>query len=359
MAPILRAMAVVAAGRARVAMAVSALLLVAACAAPGPASQQTLRSAATPQASDSALEDRILAMDPLRITPEDVKVLAKGPTPRIMLLHGGIYPVHLVMESFGEFLVKMGYPEARIRKPFDGSWSYSPYEDANRLAGIAAWYYEKDGMTPIIIGHSQGGMQAVKVLHVLAGEYGSEVAVWNPLTDFPEPRTEIVDPRTGRKQPVVCMRLGYVSAVGAGGAAFILPNQWSLIGKLRTIPDNVEEFTGYWIDVDLWAWTLPGTEKVRDFTGSGKVRIRNVTLSASNNHVFLPASSDLPLEPAARAWIEGYVPGTKVAPPANAQSNILWAADVWYDVKKFWVLETQRLIRAKRSAAKAVAGAPR
>jgi hypothetical protein len=32
----------------------------------------------------------------------------------------------------------MGYPEAKIRDPVDGSWSHSPYEDAERLAGIAA-----------------------------------------------------------------------------------------------------------------------------------------------------------------------------------------------------------------------------
>ena len=43
----------------------------------------------------------ILALDPGRITETDVRMtLAAGPTPRIMNLHGGIYPVHLVMESF-------------------------------------------------------------------------------------------------------------------------------------------------------------------------------------------------------------------------------------------------------------------
>jgi len=28
--------------------------------------------------------------------------------------------------------------------------------------------------------------------------------------------------------------------------------------------------------------------------------------------------------------------------------NILWAADVWYSIKKHWVLELKRLIEAKR-----------
>ncbi len=301
--------------------------------------------------TDRALEDRILALDPLRVTPSDVRdILAKGPTPRIMLIHGGIYPVHLAMVSFGHFLVGMGYPEAQIRDPFDDSWSHSPYEDAERLAGIAAWYYEKTGMAPMMIGHSQGGMQAVKVLHVLNGEYAEKVAVWNPTTDFAEGRTAIVDPLTGKPQPVVGMRIGYVSAVGAGGAAFILPNQWSLLGKLRTIPDTVEEFVGYSIDVDFWAWTLPGEGDTR-YANGGRAHVRNVTLPAGIGHVTAPASAALATEAPMRAWIEAYAPGTTVPPPPGAEDNISWAADVWYYVKKFWVIEAQRYILAKRAAA--------
>jgi hypothetical protein len=174
------------------------------------------------------------------------------------------------------------------------------------------------------------------------------VAVWNPLTDFAEQRTAIVDPLTGRSQPVVGMRIAYASAVGAGGAAFLLPNQWSLLGKLRTIPDTVEEFTGYSIDVDFWAWTLPG-DGTRKFHNGGKARVRNVTLPAAISHVTAPVSSELPGRPAMRAWIETYSPGTAVLPPAGSEDNILWAADVWFDVRKFWVIEAQRWIRAKRA----------
>jgi hypothetical protein len=307
--------------------------------------------------TDRLVEERILALDPENVAPADVReTLAKGPAPRIMLMHGGIYPVHLSMASFGRFLVGMGYPEAKIRDPGDGAWSHSPYEDAERLAGIIAWYYERDGMPPMLIGHSQGGMQAVKILYVLNGEYSAEVPVWNPLTDFPEPRTAIVDPVTGRKAPVVGLRLSYASAVGAGGAAFLLPNQWTLVGRLRTVPDTVEEFTGYWIDVDLWAWTFPGADATRKFENNGHVKVRNVTLPASNNHVTLPVTADLAEDPSIRAWIDAYRPGGP-APPANAGDNALWAADVWYSVKKHWVLEAQRLIRARRAGhAPAVVG---
>ena len=171
-------------------------------------------------------------------------------------------------------------------------------------------------MPPMLIGHSQGGMQAVKILHVLNGGYAAEVPVWNPLTDFPESRTTIVDPLTGRPVPVVGLRISYASAVGAGGAAFLLPNQWTLVGRLRTIPDTVEEFTGYWIDVDLWAWTFPGADATRKFENSGHVKVRNVTLPASNNHVTLPVTADLAEDPAIRAWIDAYRPGG-AAPPAE------------------------------------------
>src|SRR5579872_6552678 len=42
--------------------------------------------------ADRAIEDRILALDPEHVTDADVRqTLVKGPTPRIMLLHGGIY----------------------------------------------------------------------------------------------------------------------------------------------------------------------------------------------------------------------------------------------------------------------------
>jgi hypothetical protein len=325
-------------------------LSVAACGLKPLRDADSLPPPAKPPVVGRAIADRILAMDPENVSQADVHdVLVKGPTPRIVLMHGGIYPVHLAMESFGKFLAEMGYPEAKMRDPVDGTWSHSPYEDAERLAGILAWYYEKDGMPPMIIGHSQGGMQAVKILHVLNGDYGASVPVWNPLTDFPEGRDYIVDPLTGKKQPVVGLRIAYVSAIGAGGAAFILPNQWSLMGKLRTIPDTVEEFVGYSIDVDFWAWTVPGVDASRTFTNGGKAHVRNVTLPASISHVVAPVSADIPTNAAWRAWVEAYSPKSKVPPPAGSPDNIGWAADVWWTVKKYWVIEAQRYIRAMRA----------
>src|SRR5262249_8811934 len=153
---------------------------------------------------DPQIEDKILALDPDHISADDVKnVLAKGPIPRIVLLHGGIYPVHLIMVSAGRFLTTMGYPENRIRHPGDNRWSHSPYEPSNQITGLIAWYYEHDGMRPMMIGHSQGGIQAVKVLYDLAGRFDKEIRVWNPYTDAAEDRTTILDPLNGIERPVV------------------------------------------------------------------------------------------------------------------------------------------------------------
>jgi hypothetical protein len=51
-------------------------------------------------------------------------------------------------------------------------------------------------------------------------------------------------------------------------------------------------------------------------------------------------------------WINRYTPGQFDGAPASADGaadNALWAADVWYSIKRHWCLEAQRLIRAKRA----------
>jgi hypothetical protein len=304
----------------------------------------------------AALEDRILALDPQHITAVEVQeTLSKAPAPRVVLIHGGIYPVYLAMTSFAEFLVAMGYPDSAIHRPdgvLDSVYSYSPYQDSRELAGLIAWYYERDGMRPMILGHSQGGVQAVKVLDELAGIFGSEIDVWNPVTDATEPRTTIIDPLTNERRPVVGLSASYVSAVGAGGAALLLPNQWSMVHRLHTIPDTVEEFTGFSINGDLVALTFPGARAAAEYHPNGKAKVRNVFLPAQYNHVVLPATRHLAQSGAMRDWIDAYAPERPQmdAMPADDNAGALWAADVWYSIKKHWCLELQRLIRAKRTA---------
>ncbi len=303
---------------------------------------------------DPALEDRILALDPQRISDADVQAtLAAAPAPRVISVHGGVYPVHLAMESFARFLIEMGYPEQRLRHPGDGRLSHSPYEDSERLAGLVAWYYEKEGLRPMLVGHSQGGVQVVKVLYDLAGGFNPRIAVRNPLTDRAENRFTIIDPLTGEERPVVGLRLPYASVVGAGGASMLFFNQWSMLGKVRSIPDTVEEFTAYTIDLDLIAWDLPGLSAASAFQANGAAKVRNVRLPAGYSHVVVPVTAHLPGDVRMKDWINRYTPGQVDRAPAasdGAADNALWAADVWHNIKRHWCLEAQRLIRAKRAA---------
>ena len=314
-------------------------------------------SAARPasQLPDAAVQARLLALDPEHITERDVReILAKGPTPRIILLHGGVYPVHLVMSSFGVFLTRMGYPEVQIRDPRNGDWSYSPYLLTAQLAGLVGWQYEHDGLRPMLIGHSQGGLSAVKILKDLAGQNSDSIRVWNPLTATLEERTTIVDPLTGRERPVIGVSASYASAIGAGGWALLLPGWWENLETLRRIPDTVSEFTGYFIEVDFFALSLPGNPLDKRYENNGKARVRNVMLPATYNHVIAPVSHALAEDPVVRDWINAYVPDARhdtSSLPANAADHVLWAADVWYSIKKHWCLEAQQLVRARRAGA--------
>ena len=133
------------------------------------------RAAFPPYDLSRETEDRILALDPGHVTEKDVReVLAQAPAPRLINIHGGIYPVHLRMVSFSEFLMGMGYPGASITNPGDGTYSFSCYESSAKIAGVIAWYYEHDGLRPMLVGHSQGGFQVVKVLDKLAGKLRPE-----------------------------------------------------------------------------------------------------------------------------------------------------------------------------------------
>jgi hypothetical protein len=309
---------------------------------------------AQPYKLDAAQERRILALDPERISEQDVRTtLALAPAPRIVLVHGGVVGVYLLMESFGKFLVGMGYPEAKIRDPHDGAYSQNPYGSSERLAGEVAWYYEHDAMRPMLIGHSQGGMQTVKVLHTLAGSFGDRVAVWNPVTDRPEDRATITDPLSHGERPVVGVSVSYASVVGAGGVEFLAPSVWSMAGRLRIIPDSVDEFTGFAIAGDSIAWTsLGGATRDDEYRATGHALVHNVNLPATYNHVFVPSTQHLASDPRTRDWINRYAVGEPADLsnlPEGGTDNVLWAAAVWHGIKKHWCLELQRMIRAGRN----------
>jgi hypothetical protein len=300
----------------------------------------------------AGIEESILVLNPESVSERDInEVLSRAPAPRIMNIHGGIYPVHLAMESFSKFLIIMGYPEEKIRNPSDGSYSYSCYESSEKLAGILAWFYEKEGMRPMIVGHSQGGIQTVKVLHQLAGLFKEDIPVWDPIGGKAENRSSIIDPLTGKEQPVVGMKISFATAVGAGGITRFLPNQWEMMSKLRTIPDAVEEFTGYYMGMDIFGGDLLGFGPANKYEANGNAVIRNVRLPSSYSHVIIPVTRHLAKNQDTRDWINNYVPSEEPQLTGEFSSstvNILWAADVWHSIKKHWVIELQNLIRAKR-----------
>jgi hypothetical protein len=300
---------------------------------------------------DPAVIARLLALDPEHVSgPEVADVLARVPAPRIVLLQGSFAPV--TMEPFAEFLIAMGYPPDRIRNPRDGSDSSSSFTDSRQVAGALAWYYETEGMRPLVIGHSQGGMLAIRVLHDLAGAFGDAIPVWNPVADAAEPRTAIVDPLSGSARPVVGLRLPYAAAIATGKLARILLGQWAMLAKLRDIPDSAEEFTGFAIEWDLIAGLAPRSDP---YLASGSAAVRNVILPATYTHIGLPVTRHLAANPITRAWIEAYAPDGDATIPDEADvdtSNLLHAADIWRSVKRHWAREAQRLVASQRQGAR-------
>jgi hypothetical protein len=302
------------------------------------------------------LEEKILALDPSNVTAEDVReVLSHAPSPRIINLHGGIATVIARMVSFSEFLMGMGYPAVSLANPGDGTYSFSCYESSGKIAGVIAWHYEKEGLRPMMVGHSQGGMQVVKVLHQLAKRPPARLPVWNPLTWEKENRREILDPLTGEPRTVAGLVLPYATSVGAGGLTRALPNQWDMCFRLRKIPDSVEEFTGFCKGRDLLGGDLLGYGRLNHYQSNGKAVVRNVWLPAEYKHGSIPDTKHLLENQEMKDWINSYRPGSEQVstPQLDRQfdadsSHILWAADVWFSIKKHWVLELQRLIQAKR-----------
>lgn len=302
------------------------------------------------------LENQILTLNPTNVSARDIsEILSHAPAPRVLNIHGGISWVLPRMVSFSEFLIGMGYPALSLTNPNDGTYSFSCYESSEQIAGMVAWFYEREGLRPMLVGHSQGGMQVVKILHLLAAKPTSRLHVWDPLTWKREERCDFIDPLDGKSRPVVGLQLPYATSVGAGGLTRVLPNQWDMSLKLHSIPDSVEEFTGFCKKKDLFGGDLLGYGPVNHYQAEGKAAVRNVWLPTEYKHGMIPDTQHLLKSQRIKDWINAYHPANEsiVTPTLDVQfdadsRHILWAADVWYSIKKHWVLELQRLIQAKR-----------
>ena len=338
--------------RVSVVLIIVASLLLGGCASQPPPQTAPLATEQPRLSISREMEDRILALDPEQVSETEVdELLSAAPAPRIINIHGGIYPVHLVMESFSEFLMGMGYPETSVRNPGDGSLSFSCYDNSEDIAGAIAWYYEHEAMRPMIVGHSQGGIQAVKVLHELAGHFDPQIAVWNPMLGEKEHRFEIREPITGEPTPVVGLQVAYATSVGAGGITRILPNQWSMMKKLRKVPDSVVAFTGFYMGMDVLGGDLLGFGSGNHYEPNGEAEVRNVRLPTGSNHFNIPSTRQLLDNRKARDWIYDYEPSEEPTLDVDFgedNSHVIWAADVWHSIRKYWVLELQRVIRAQR-----------
>ena len=234
------------------------------------------------------------------------------------LLQGSVAVV--TMEPLAQFLIGMGYPEDRLRNPADGRVTYSSYADSAALAGALAYDYEQSGVEPMLIGHSQGGMLAIRVLYEFAGAFHDALPVVDPATGTALARTTIVDPRTGQARPVVGLHVAYAAALATGWLPRVLLAQWSMLSRLRRIPDTVTEFTGFDIPNDPIAGNLLG---ITPYEAIGQARVRNVLLPATYSHIDLPRAAELPGNDLARAWIDAWQPGAGL--PADASLGTFMA----------------------------------
>ncbi len=332
---------------------VNVVLQVLACLVSCPNVASALDSAVPPvMRLDPADEERILSLACDRISELQVsEILSRAPAPRIFSFQGSLQHD---MESFGEFLKRMGYPDEQLRNPRNGSYSYSSTPSSVEVAGALAWYYEHDAMVPMLIGYSGGGVTVNRVLYDLADTQRPPIPVWNPVSNTAEPRFAVRDPVAGANRPVSELRVPYAAMFATGVPWRILLLQWSDIPRLREIPDSVEEFTGFQIVGDLIAGSFnPDKDKYRllNSTNPRPTIVRNVVLPSDTVHSEAFRMKHLAANEATRAWINNYLPDTHTPPPGGSgidSSNILQAADIWYSIKNHWCLEVQRVIRSKR-----------
>ncbi len=127
----------------------------------------------------------------------------------------------------------------------------------------------------------------------------------------------------------------------------MLTGQWSMLSRLRKIPDTVGEFTGFTIAWDPIAGNL-GTAEIYAPTGSAAVR--NVLLPAATSHIGAPLPEHLAADPVTRQVINAWRPqdgDLVLADPQADARNIGLAADLWFSIRRHWCLEGQRRMAAQ------------
>ena len=299
--------------------------------------------------SDVDAPRRLHALDCARVSAAEVQgTLAHFPAPQVIALQGSV-PI-VTMAPLLAFTEAMGYPPARLLQSGDNPRSRSSYVDARRIVGEMAWHYERDGLMPVLIGHSQGGMIVIKALHELADSRSTTpIHVWPPGSEAPQPRSTIADPLSGQRRDVSSLRVDFASAMVTGSLPRIVLGQWGMLPLLREVPDSVRDFIGFSIPWDPIAGT--GADPA-PYRATGTAHVRNVVLPASYSHVLLPRTDHLASQPATRAWIDAFHPEERsTLPDAEDTSNLLVAAELWYGLKRHWCEGAKRVALRERAPA--------
>ena len=143
------------------------------------------------------------------------------------------------------------------------------------------------------------------------------------------------------------MQVAFAAALATGMLPRILFGQWTMVAKLRKIPDTADEFTGFAVAFDPIAGNFATSDP---YVALGTATVRNVMLPASYSHIGLPITAHLAGQPVTRAWIDDYRPETATPvpdDPALDVRNLLHAADLWFSIRRHWCLEGQRGLRAQ------------
>lgn len=246
----------------------------------------------------------LLALDPKRIGERQLReLLAQAPAPRVLLFTGSL---GADMEFFGAFLQGMGYPARQLRNPTPGRYSYNFRWDGCSCAQSEALVcsigalVRSEGMAPMLVVHSGGGVTVGRILQRLAADADADAPM-----------------------------LGQVQA-------------------------SVMAFKGYRVAGDPFT-ALLGFGDYRPAKGAHPLpQVRNVLLPAQVSHVRAFEVDGYAQHLQLRAWIGAHQPGSEARlpeVPGLDLSNLRHAADLWHSLKKHWALQ------ARQWAARAGAGA--
>jgi hypothetical protein len=277
----------------------------------------------TPLAAPLAADLRLglLGLEPERVSAQQVRdLLSQAPAPRVLLFKGS---VGADMESFGAFLQAMGYPAQRLRNPASGRYSYSfrwegcRCAECEALAGSIGTLVRSEGMAPMLVGHSGGGVTVGRVLQQLAAE-----------VDAP--------------------RLPFAATLGTGALLRWIPGFPGCaadVPQLGRVPASVTAFTGYRIDGDPFTALLGFGDYRPADVGSPPAQVRNVLLPAQVSHVRAFEVDGYAEHPQLRAWIDAYQPGSALPlpdVPGVDLDNLHHAADLWHSLKMHWAIQARQ-----------------